>query len=257
MKKRGHATKRFFWSGLVIAILLLSGLLKPVQEFWWGVTSGVQSWFWQTGSYVQWWWHTPQLLAERNALQAEKYTWLANQAQVLSLEKDKIILENALKFLATKKFNYLGARIIAKDKFNERLVIVDRGQNNGAEKGQAFINEQGVILGKVVEVGPDRSSVLLLGDPKSQLAVAIQDGSTIGLVEGRLGGGLVMNYLPLAAEIKLNQLVYTSGLEPKIPAGLVVGQITAVRKEVGDLFQEAGIQSPVNAQESSQGWLIQ
>ena len=256
MVRHKAITKQLFWFGLIIAVALLSGVLKPVQEAWWMISKSIQGEFYQAGYYISWWWQTPKLLEERNALLKEKYTWAVDQAKLINLEREKKTLEEALRFFSTKKFDYLGVRIVTRDKFNERLVTLDQGQKSGVEKGQVFVNEQGVVLGKVVEVGPDRAIVLLLNDPKSQLAVAIENADTLGLVQGRLGGGLIINYVPFDTQLKTNEVVYTSGLEPLIPSGLVVGLITSITKEIGDLFQEASVQSLVNFQEINQGWLI-
>lgn len=249
-------TKRIFWLSLVIGLVLLSGFLKVVQEAWWTTTSQAQGFFWQVGYYLQWWAKTPQLLKERDDLLAKRDTWYSDQAKLLNLEQENNTLQKALKFVTEKKLDYLGVRVLTKDKLNERLIIVDQGQNSGIERDQPLINEQGVVLGKVVDVSSNRATILLLNDPKSQLAVALEGVSTLGLIHGRLGGGLVMDYIPLDVSLKINQLVYTSGLEPTIPAGLIVGQIVSIKKEIGNLFQEASVQSLVNFQEINQGWII-
>lgn len=249
-------TKRIFWLSLIIGALLISGFFKFAQEIWWTTTSRAQGFFWQAGYRLQWWMKTSQLLKERDELLAKKDAWFSDQAKLLNLERENSTLRQALKFVTENKLDYLGVRVLTKDKLNERLIIVDQGKNSGLERGQPLVNEQGVILGKVVDAGSDQATILLLNDPKSQLAVALEGISTLGLVHGRLGGGLVMDYIPLDVPLKINQLVYTSGLEPGIPAGLVVGQIVNIRKEVGDLFQEASVQSLINFQEINQGWII-
>ena len=257
MIRRHNKAKKFFWLTLIILILGLGGFLRPVQEGWWSVTKSIQGWFWQGGRYLSWWWKTPQLLNQRDALLAEKNLWLSEKAKMLNLERENSTLRQATKLFELNQVAYLGAGVIAKDKYNERSLIINRGERNGVKLGQVFINEQGVVLGKVVEVGLDRSTILLISDHKSQLAVAINQGITLGLAVGSLGGGLIINYIPLEAKVELNQLVYTSGLEGLIPAGLIVGKISGLSKEVGDLFQQATVESLINFQEISQGWLLQ
>lgn len=249
-------TKRIFWLSLIIAALFLSGFFKFTQEIWSTATGGLQGFFWQAGYYLQWWAKTPQLLKERDELLAKKNAWFSDQAKLLNLERENASLRQALKFVTENKLDYLGVRVLTKDKLNERLLIIDQGQTSGIKRNQPLVNEQGVILGKVAEVNSDRATILLLNDPKSQLAVALEGFSTIGLIHGRLGGGLVIDYIPLDVALKINQLVYTSGLEPGIPAGLAVGQIVGIRKEIGDLFQEASVQGFINFQEINQGWII-
>jgi rod shape-determining protein MreC len=109
----------------------------------------------------------------------------------------------------------------------------------------SVINSRGLV-GRVTEVGPNWSQVLLLIDPVSSVNVVIQNKRIEGIVRGELGGTLIMERIPQGVVVAPGDLVLTSGLGGKMPPKLVVGQVTEVFQRDLDLFQTAFIRPTVN-----------
>ncbi|HTX86704.1 MAG TPA: rod shape-determining protein MreC, partial [Candidatus Nanoarchaeia archaeon] len=65
---------------------------------------------------------------------------------------------------------------------------------------------------------------------------------TIGVTDGNLGLTINMDYIPQMEQINLGDLAVTSGLEPNIPRGLLIGQVAKVDKGSNDIWQSANIQ---------------
>lgn len=123
------------------------------------------------------------------------------------------------------------------DPFNHR-VLVNRGTRAGVYEGQPVLDEGGV-LGQIVEAGPLSAYAMLISDPNH--AVPVQLNRT-GLRTLAFGTGrtdhLALNDMPLSADVRRGDLLVTSGLGGRFPAGLPVARISAVRRDPGQPFAE-------------------
>ncbi|MCB0027192.1 MAG: rod shape-determining protein MreC, partial [Anaerolineales bacterium] len=59
-------------------------------------------------------------------------------------------------------------------------------------------------------------------------------------------GTVVLDFISLEAEIQTAELVTSSGLGGRFPAGLIVGRVTQVQRGETGLFQSATIQPAVD-----------
>jgi len=66
------------------------------------------------------------------------------------------------------------------------------------------------------------------------------------VVEGQVGGSLVMKYIPQEETVNVNDIVITSGLGDNFPKKLIIGQVTAVQQRDIDMFQKAEIRPTVD-----------
>jgi len=79
----------------------------------------------------------------------------------------------------------------------------------------------------------------LLVDRNSSLAVSLAtELKTQGIVRGKRGITLDMDFIPKDIVLRPNMLVKTSGLEDHIPAGLIVGNVSNVEESGSALFQK-------------------
>jgi rod shape-determining protein MreC len=97
------------------------------------------------------------------------------------------------------------------------------------------------IVGRVVKTGPFSSIVLLVTDPHNAITGIIQRSRDEGIVEGTSQGRARIKYLPLLANIRVGDIVVTSGLTGGFPRGIVIGTVLTMQKEEGELFQSAEI----------------
>lgn len=121
------------------------------------------------------------------------------------------------------------------DPYRQRLVL-DTGSDSGVHVGQALIDSGGV-LGQVVETSRRRSTALLLTDPDH--AVPVQVART-GLRAIAFGTGstesLVLPNIPQSAEVRVGDLLVTSGIGGRFPAGFPVATVTALHPDATGLF---------------------
>ncbi len=247
--------------GLLIFLHLLR-VLAPVEAVFNDFFSSALSGFYSTGSALRQTYDDQaskkDLLERIREVEVENKKLIIEQVKLKSLEEENRLLRQNLKFQTESDYTYVTANVISRSNQldlstqNQRLVI-NRGTEDGIEVGQVIISPydftetQGAVVGKVVQTKKNTSEIFLLTNPGCELAVALWgDDKTSGIAKGKLGLTIEVDYIPQTEEIKIGDIVTTSGLEQKIPAGLVIGEVTEVIKENNELWQKAFISSLVN-----------
>jgi rod shape-determining protein MreC len=110
-------------------------------------------------------------------------------------------------------------------------VLVNRGTRQGLFKGQAVLDDKG-LLGQTTHVGPFGAEVILITDPEHAVPVQIE---RTGLRTIAVGTGdtasLALPYLPANADVKTGDVLMTSGLGGVFPAGYPVGRVAEVHRD--------------------------
>jgi len=121
------------------------------------------------------------------------------------------------------------------DPFRQRLVL-DAGAAEGVQVGQALIDSGGV-MGQVVEAQTHRSVALLITDPDHAVPVQIARSGlrTIAYGTGRSDRLLLPN-IPQSADVKVGDVLITSGIGGRFPAGFPVATITKLKPDQLRLF---------------------
>ncbi|MEY4723484.1 MAG: hypothetical protein RLZZ324_997 [Candidatus Parcubacteria bacterium] len=180
--------------------------------------------------------------AEQEASQVEKLT--VEVANLRSLAAENAALKDALAYRdANAKDDAVLARVLSRtDDDTFRGLLIDRGADDGVKVGQPVVTGSGIIIGKVESVRARTAGVMLLLDSRSRLAVALQDDAgTVGVLEGDRGLAMTISLIPLADAVAPGQIAITSGLEPGIKRGLVVGTVESVARGAQDPFQTANV----------------
>jgi len=178
---------------------------------------------------------------ENERLRNENYLIRGKFTEFKELYQENARLKNLLVFKKKSSFKLIAARVIARapDNWSSSLLI-DKGRYQGIRKGMVAINYQGLV-GKVVETGDSISKIVLVNDPGLGISGIIQRTRQEGLVNGTLGGNLIMRYLPEDADISVGDTVVTSELSQSYPKGLIIGKVTNLGKEFSGLNRYAVI----------------
>ena len=189
-----------------------------------------------------------KLQSENAALSTQQVLLQAKLQRYAALESENRQLNQLL--AATehlKKQHFRLARLLlvnADPLLNE--VIVDKGQSDGVKVGQPVLDANGV-MGQVVSVDFLSSRVLLLTDFRSAIPVQDVRSDARGILVGRGRlAKLLLKDTPGTVDIKVNDLLVTSGLGGRYPAGYPVGIVSAVNTNVAAQF--ASIQVDPSAQ---------
>lgn len=115
-------------------------------------------------------------------------------------------------------------------------VVIDRGGDRGVTPGQAVIDGHGV-MGQVEDVQQHFATVRLISDPNHALPVQI---NRTGLRTVAFGTGdtsrLDLPSVPREADVREGDVVVTSGLGDRFPAGYPVAVIERIDRREGQMF---------------------
>jgi rod shape-determining protein MreC len=140
-------------------------------------------------------------------------------------------LRTALPPVADK---WLAAEIVHVELDSKRpsRVLINRGASNGVFKGQAVMDDEG-ILGQTTHVGPWSAEVILINDPEHAIPVQVERTGvrTIALGTDDATPTLGLPYLPANADIKVGDILLTSGMGGVFPQGYPVAKVTEVHRE--------------------------
>jgi rod shape-determining protein MreC len=120
-------------------------------------------------------------------------------------------------------------------------VRLDRGSAEGVEVGQAVIDAGG-MLGQVVQVSEHGATALLLTDASHSVPVqVVRTGLRLVAVGTGRSDSLRVPNIPQSADIREGDLLVTSGIGGRFPAGFAVGTVRAVGPEDTRLFLVAEV----------------
>lgn len=191
-------------------------------------------------------------LRRRNEdLQSLADSLMIENVRLKEIESENETLRRLLNFTqANPTHSYKAAevkgRVIGRDPSNFlSYLIIDLGSQQRIEKGMPVVAERGLV-GRITDVGSNWAKVMLIIDPSSSVNALIQSSRATGVVEGQVGGSLVMKYIPQGETANVNDIVLTSGLGGNFPKKLIIGQITTVQQRDIEMFQEAHIRPTVD-----------
>jgi rod shape-determining protein MreC len=178
-----------------------------------------------------------------------KYSQLiVDKTEFELLKEDNKELREQLNFFEGTNYNSIGAFVVGKSIEPLRnSITIDKGEKDNIKVGCPVIVGNGIFVGKIARVEKENSIVQLVNDQQSKVAVTVLNGDkSIGIIEGGYGLSIQMNFIPQNESINTGDTIITSGLEEKIPKGLVVGTIDVVEKEAYQPFQKAMITPVIN-----------
>jgi rod shape-determining protein MreC len=157
------------------------------------------------------------------------------------LEEENAELREMVGYKEASDRSGITARVIARSLPDEEShVILDKGEEDGIRVGETVIVGQGIVFGIIKSTTPHSSIATLLTSSESSVPAAILGKKkTVGLLEGRDGAVLSMQFIPREAGVTKGEVVVTSGLGGLIPEGLLLGTVTTVVDMESAPFAEA------------------
>ncbi len=171
-----------------------------------------------------------------------------------NLKSDLLILARKLQRMEslTSENAYLRQLLNAAEKIDERVelaeligvnpnpfiqqIIINKGSHNQVYLGQPVLDANGV-MGQIVEVGPYTSRVLMITDSQHAIPVQVNRSGFRSLLLGK--GNLremVVDHVPDTADIKVGDVLISSGLGQRFPMGYPVAVVTEIEHDPGRPF---------------------
>lgn len=153
---------------------------------------------------------------------------MSDLADFQKVKAENDFLRNSLNLGLEKDFDLMLGRVISKDILSDTLLI-NIGSNSGVKKGFPVIVSGNVnniptkiLLGKVIDVYPSYSRVMLITQKNNFIDVEIPDSQIFALSKGSGGLNLTLDMIARDKELKEGSLVLTSAMGGNYPAGLLM-----------------------------------
>ncbi len=177
-------------------------------------------------------------LREENArLRAEALVLQAKTQKLASLRAENLRLRELLNSSSHKEESVLVAEVVglASDP-GQHVFVIDKGQADGIQEGQAVIDAEGLV-GQVVDVARNHSRVMMITDPTHALSIQVNRNGVRAIVEGTgLIDLLEISHVAATTDVKVGDLLTSSGLGGRFPAGYPVARISEVTIDPGEPF---------------------
>ena len=117
-------------------------------------------------------------------------------------------------------------------------IVLDRGSQQQAYVGQPVLDARGLI-GQVTETTRTDSAVTLITDSSHSVPVRLQRNGLLAIAHGLgLRNQLLISGLRLNQDVEVGDILITSGLGNRFPAGHPVAEITRVEGDPNSSFAE-------------------
>jgi rod shape-determining protein MreC len=146
-----------------------------------------------------------------------------------------------------KDFALEGATVTGRSAENwNSIIIINKGSNDGIKVNSGVISMNRGLVGRVTEVAPDWSKVLLITDMDSSVSCMVDRSRELGVIKGDLLGNkygyLKMVYMLPEADISTDDVIVTSGFGGVLPKGILIGKVKEINQEKGELTKYSYIE---------------
>ncbi len=178
-----------------------------------------------------------QLRVSNDTLQHENLMLKGRLQQFEALQAENMRLRDLLGSSFTVGDRVLIAEILAVDLASYRQqVMVNKGTNSGVFIGQPVLDAE-AVMGQVIRCNAFSSTVLLITDVNHSLPVEVNRNGLRTIAVGKgLSQELELLYIPKNADIKIGDLLVTSGMDELFPAGYPVARVKTVRQDPDNPF---------------------
>ena len=165
---------------------------------------------------------------ESQLLKDENMLLKAQALKLKELEIENSRLLNMVDFQAKSKMILTPAKVIGHDLVSDHSTIrINKGTHHGIKTGQSVISLNGTI-GYTYRVQSFTSHVLLLTDRYSVVDAIVSRTRSRAIVEGNGAGSTTLQHIEKPLELKVGDVLVTSGLDNIFPKGFPIGHIESI-----------------------------
>lgn len=199
------------------------------------------------GDAVAWLSTRDALIQESESLRHQLLVLGSRIERLQELEGENRRLRELLESSARIEDRVLVAGVLGVDiDPTSRGLVLDKGTQHGIRSGQSVIDANG-ILGQVEHAGPISSTVVLITDTSHALPVVLsRNGLRSIAVGGGATGNLDLAYVPKDADIEVGDLLVSSGLGGRFPAGYPAATVIKVETARGGSYAEVRLRPLAN-----------
>ncbi|WP_295391848.1 rod shape-determining protein MreC [uncultured Thiodictyon sp.] len=198
-----------------------------------------------------------QLRNQNAELRRDNLILSARSQQLVALEAENMRLRDLLGSSFKLGERVLIAEILAVDLADYRQqVLINKGTNSGVFVGQPVLDAN-AVMGQVIHTNAFSSTVLLITDADHALPVQVNRNGLRGIAAGSgAGRELDLLHIPKNADIRVGDLLVTSGLGGRFPPGYPVGLVSAVGQVADNPFTTVKAQPSARLDRSREVLLV-
>ncbi|MCR4917360.1 MAG: rod shape-determining protein MreC [Alphaproteobacteria bacterium] len=230
--------KSAFIALLFPTMLIYIVVAKPDYKFMNGLTHVILPVFRGIGDVVTWpvraggdvvrYFHNiSNLESENEELRARLAQALANQNEcnIAILENQRLI--HQLDIVHNINFQSVIADIISNNSaINHGNFLINRGSNDGIEKGMAVVSLDNTLVGMVIDAGADYARVRSLNDSNTNIPVRIAGADVFGFVRGNGSSKPTIGFFSDSKfQGSRGVKIVTSNIGGVLPADIYVGKM--------------------------------
>ncbi len=243
-----HRKKTYRYLGLLLVFIIVAhyvGILGPIERFFRSIitptTTNLHLIGIEMGDSYALTSNRKLFLEQYNKYRQETEEKNVLAAQIKMLNDENIALKQQLEFKKTSQFKMVTAEVVGRDLDNiNKTIIISQGSSSGVSVGQIVVANSGVLIGKVIKTEPDTAVVSLVSDSQTRVsALILNKERSLGAVEGGHGLSLSLKFIPRNETVTVGDQVVTSGFEPNVPRGILIGTVAVVENEAYKPFQQA------------------
>ena len=178
------------------------------------------------------------VLDNLQAAQAQLLAQSVRTVQLEQLELENRHLRELLELRQRMGTPAVAAEVLyeAGDPFTRKMVL-DKGALSGMVQGSPVMDEQG-ILGQITRVHPLVSEITLVTDREHSIPVLNTRTGARGVAFGESGGAplLELRYMAANADIEIDDVLTTSGVDGVYPPGIPVAKVVKVERRADTVF---------------------
>ena len=202
---------------------------------------------------------TRRELQEENASLRTQQLMLNTQLQKLeSLEAEnrrlRALLDSSFQ-VGNRHMLIAGLLSVDMDPYRHQIEV-NKGSLDHLFEGQPLLDSQGV-MGQLIHVGPLTATAMLITDPSHAIPVQI---NRTGLRTIALGTGsidrLELPHIPTNADVRVGDLLISSGLGGRFPPGYPVAEVINVEQDPGNTFSEVSARPRAHLDRSREVLLV-
>ncbi len=228
----------------------LSVLIYPIQQLANLPQSG--------GKWIAEGLSTRQELQEENAsLRTQVFLQQTQLQQLIGLKAENMRLRELLDSARRINERVLIAEIMSVDlePFSHQIVI-NKGSRSGVYIGQPIIDADGV-MGQIISISPFTSIAMIITDPSHAIPVVVNRNGLRAIAIGTgIANTMDIPHIPNNADIQVGDILVTSGLGGRFPAGYPVATITETTTDPSRPFASISATSTAKLDRSREALLV-
>lgn len=178
-----------------------------------------------------------ELIDTINKLQERQYTLEFEVQKNASLLAENRRLRLLLRSSNNLQYPSIIAEIISTNTNPYRHIVeLNRGTQDSIKVNQPIIDTSGVV-GQIIDITPLSSQAILISDPQHIFSVQVNRNGIRGLAQGT-GSFQSLNILniPIEEDIKVGDLLISSGLDQRFPQGYPVAVVSNIEHDPTNHF---------------------